>query len=101
MNQTVFLFLILVLAIGLPLFFKISESLKGEKHYLFGVYGSNHPLSKKVYQINKDTNEIIKEWGSIIEAERLLKIRSISSVCKGHHKTAGGFKWAYVKNYLL
>ena len=28
MNETVFLFLILVLAIGLPLFFKISESLK-------------------------------------------------------------------------
>jgi hypothetical protein len=33
MNQIVFLFLILVLAIGLPLFFKIKESLKKSEGY--------------------------------------------------------------------
>jgi hypothetical protein len=33
MNQTVFVFLILVLAIGLPLFFKVSESLKNMEGY--------------------------------------------------------------------
>jgi hypothetical protein len=34
MNQIVFLFLILVLAIGLPLFFKIKESLKNSEGYV-------------------------------------------------------------------
>ena len=33
MNQTIFLFLILVLAVGFPLFFKISESFKKREGY--------------------------------------------------------------------
>ena len=43
MNETVFLFLILVLAIGLPLFFKISESLNniGEGFTNYGITFEN------------------------------------------------------------
>ena len=40
MNQTVFLFLILVLAVGFPLFFKISESFKKREGY------SNYTLDR-------------------------------------------------------
>jgi len=66
-----------------------------------GKYGRDHHSSIAVYQIDKDTNKIIKEWGGIRLAERELKIRHISDCCKGRLKTAGGFKWAYVKNYPL
>ena len=40
MNQIVFLFLILVLAIGLPLFFKMYNSIEGYSNYsLVGAMG--------------------------------------------------------------
>jgi hypothetical protein len=51
-----------------------------------------------VYQIDKDTNEIIEEFESAAEVERILDIahQSISKVCKGKYKTAGGYKWLYI-----
>lgn len=75
--------------------------LTGESHPMFGKTGKNHPQSKAVFQINKDTNEIIKEWESMTSAEKELKIRHISECCRGKLKISGGFKWAYVKNYPL
>lgn len=42
---------------------------------------------------------LIKEWGSIKDASRGLKINDsdISYCCKHKRKTAGGFKWEYKK----
>ena len=62
---------------------------------------TNHPsYSKSVFQIDKNTNEIIAEFPSIIEASRQTKInrRGILGCCgnKPHYNTAGGFKWKYV-----
>ena len=52
--------------------------------------------SKPILQFTKD-GEFIKEWPSMIEAERQIRIAhsSICKCCKGKSKTAGGFIWAY------
>lgn len=50
-----------------------------------------------VLQINKMTNEIIAEFPSLAAATAATGIATstISNVCKGKGKTAGGFKWKY------
>ena len=50
-----------------------------------------------VLQINKETNEIIQEFNSLAEAEKITHIAkaTICNVCNGKGKTAGGFKWQY------
>ena len=52
---------------------------------------------KPVLQIDVQTNKIIKEWTSSKDAGENLSIypTSITKVCKGKGKTAGGFKWSY------
>lgn len=55
-------------------------------------------FSKRVEQINKDTNEIIKVWDSIKEATKGLGLKSsysIWQIINGKGKTAAGFKWRY------
>lgn len=56
---------------------------------------------KITLQINPNTNEIIAEFPSTIEAQRQLGISHshISACCnnKPHCNTAGGFKWKYKK----
>ena len=54
MNQTVFLFLILVLAIGIPLFFKIYESMKNMEGY------SNYTLDKSLMRFYSTPNSKIE-----------------------------------------
>lgn len=60
---------------------------------------NNPQISRKINQYDINGN-FIKEWESIIEVERQLKIRNshISECCKGKCKTAGGFIWKYQKN---
>lgn len=50
-----------------------------------------------VTQIDKITGEILKEWASIKEAAISLSIdpSSMTKVCKGKKKSAGGFIWKY------
>ena len=56
--------------------------------------------NKKVIQIDKNTDEIIKIWDSISDAsEQVLgdrKSSRISAACRGKYKTVGGFKWLYL-----
>lgn len=56
-------------------------------------------LCKKVRQYTID-GEFIKEFPSIIEVNRQLKIArcGIINCCIGKAKTAGGFKWEYVES---
>ena len=53
---------------------------------------------REVIQIDKDTLEVIAQYDSISEASKLLNIASgsITKVCQGKRKTAGGFCWSYV-----
>lgn len=50
-----------------------------------------------VCQIDKNTNEIIRIFESIGDAERATgNGRHIASVCKGKRETANGYKWKYL-----
>ena len=57
----------------------------------------NTKKSKPILQIDKDTNEIIAEFPSGAEVERILgfNVSNINNVCKGKRKTAYGFIWKY------
>jgi len=77
---------------------KMSISRTGEKNHRYRKYGKENPLSKKVLQIDVNTNEIIKIWDSGQDIKRELGLRHISECCNGKVKTCGGFKWAYVKS---
>jgi len=55
---------------------------------------------RKVLQIDPNTCEIIKVWGSTREPQRVLGISNVSSVCKGQRKTMGGFIWKYAEEDL-
>ena len=91
---------------------KMSEAHKGEKHWFYGKHHSeetkqkiskgkkgipNIKLSKPVLQIDKNTNEVIAEFPSIMEVQRQLgyKQGNISMCCNGNRKTCGGFIWQY------
>lgn len=56
------------------------------------------PNKKRILQLDKNTHEIIKEWGSIIEASEALQIEraNIGACCNGRLKTAGGFSWKFL-----
>ncbi len=53
---------------------------------------------KEIYQIDLQTNEIIKKWPSIITASRELGIKKhiISRICLGQKKKPHSFHWEYV-----
>lgn len=56
--------------------------------------------SRKILQINKDTNEIIAKYPSINAALRhfnlpITKRANIVECCKGKQKTGYGYKWKY------
>lgn len=53
-------------------------------------------ISKRVYQIDKNTNEIIAEFKSCAEAAQTTGIANIGLCAKGRLKSAGGFLWRYV-----
>lgn len=68
------------------------------KKPLLGKFGKDHHTSKKVIQISLN-GEAIKVWDSIISVEKAGIAQSgyISQCAKGKGRTAGGYKWEYVK----
>ena len=57
---------------------------------------------KPVCKIDITTNEVLKIYSSIVEAERENNIQKhIASVCKGKRQTAGGYKWKYLDDINL
>ena len=71
--------------------------LSGVNNYAYGKRGDLSFNAIPVYQINKDTNEIIAEFGSMIEAAKQThcNLSKISMVCSGKRLTTGGYKWKY------
>jgi len=67
---------------------------------MIGKSGKDSPTSKVVCQLTKD-NHLIAEYFGAAEACRHTGIHysAISKCCKGYHKTAGGFKWKFKKDY--
>lgn len=68
-----------------------------DNHPLYGKVGSKNPKAKKVLQINKDTNEIIKVWGCAIDIRNELGFSTspIYNCCNNKIHTAYGYKWQY------
>lgn len=75
--------------------FKLKMKKIGEKNKKVG---SASVFARRIYQIDLDTNEIIREWGSIKEAADYYNIKyvSICCACRGKTKSSVGFKWQYV-----
>jgi len=66
--------------------------------------GFNHPNSKSIVQINKYTNELIKIYGSIREAEININGKTTGNIFRVlsnnySNKSAFGFKWMYKEDY--
>lgn len=55
----------------------------------------DHKLGKAVLQIDKATGEVIAEFESLSQAQRLTGITfgNISNNLRGHNKSAGGYVW--------
>ena len=79
---------------------KLPYRLMGEKNPSYNKFGENNAKSIKVVQLNKETYELIRVWGSIVDAKRELKITHISDCCKNKRNHAGGFKWMYYEDYI-
>lgn len=91
---------------------KISESLKGEKHFWYGkhhteeskkkISEANKARKKCVYQIDKKTGDTIAYFDSIMEAAKAISIShsAIFNVCNKKLKTAGGYIWRYSDDIL-
>lgn len=62
--------------------------------------GKDCPNSKRICQIDLDGN-LINIWDSATDASNILGIdqSSISMVCSGRRKTAGGFVWVHEYDY--
>ena len=89
---------------------KMSESVTGEKHPMFGKHhseeskkkmsesktGNHNSPTKPVIQFSKD-GEFIAEYPSTMEAERQTGCNQghICKCCKGKRKSCGGFIWKY------
>lgn len=74
----------------------LKKGRKGIIPPLKGIFGVNHPLSKKVIQYDLYGN-IIKEWDCLSDIKRDLfyHIGNISSCCSGNLKTYKGYIWKY------
>jgi group I intron endonuclease len=97
---------------------RTSETLKGRKHTPKRVkkmvenktkthhtedskdkIGLNCPHRRPIVQIDKKTNQLIREWRSAEYARSVLGLQHISCVCRGVRKTAGGYKWKFKDEY--
>lgn len=56
--------------------------------------GSEHPSAKPILQLTKD-GELVKRWGSIVDASQFYCKTSIKDVLRGKHKTHKGYVWKY------
>lgn len=72
----------------------ISQSENIQHGYLHG--RKVPPRTKQCIQLDNDGNQI-RKYSSLAEASRMTGInyQSISRVCNGKRKQAGGFKWKY------
>lgn len=60
-------------------------------------HGAKNPKARRVYQLDKSTNEILNTFETINEAAEHVHCNPsfITLVCRGMRNTAKGFKWEY------
>lgn len=57
-------------------------------------YGSENPCARPILQLDMEGN-LVKRWGSIVEASREFTRTSIKDCLKGKYKQHRGFQWRY------
>lgn len=69
----------------------------GERNPMYGRLGADNPNSIPIYQLNKYTGDIIREYDSLASAGRDLGVNTgkICLVCQGKRDSAYGYKWKY------
>lgn len=77
----------------------LSQQKTGQLNPMYNKCGKENHNSKPVYQVDIDSNQIIRQWDCASEASRELKI-SHSRICacarnRRYVKSAGGYKWQY------
>lgn len=72
-------------------------SQSGENNAMYGRLGADNPNSIPIIQLNKYTNQKIKEYDSMASAGRELgvNVSKICECCKGRRLSAYGYKWEY------
>lgn len=83
----------------------VGGSVKGELSNNFGNKGLNNPMSKQICQVDTETREVIKIWGSLREAESAIgiNITHVSKICEflktdNFLKVSKGFFWCYERD---
>lgn len=63
--------------------------------------GGDDPGRKEVYQIDGQTNKIIKVYSCAMDAaeENNLDLSHLTKVCRHEENSCGGYKWSYSENY--
>lgn len=81
---------------GLPVYKKDIVELYNKLNNIEFKKETNKP--KKVAQIDKNTDKIIRIFNSTIEAAKFINKNNshITEVCNGIHTTAYGYKWKYI-----
>jgi len=85
---------------------KMSESTKGENSPWYGKHPSEETkrkisMARKIEIVQLSLKgEYIKEWDSVMDAEKSLNITNISNCCTGKQKMAGGLHWMYYDDYI-
>lgn len=69
----------------------------GKNNAMYGRLGADNPNSIPIIQLNKYTNQKIKEYDSMASAGRELCVNTgkICECCKGKRLSAYGYKWEY------
>ena len=62
-----------------------------------GIEKSAKAKRKAVNMINPDTNQVLKTFISISDAQRQTNIRNICMACNGLRQKAEGYKWEYAE----
>jgi group I intron endonuclease len=57
-------------------------------------YGSDNPSAKAILQLDMDGN-VVKRWGSIVEASQYFCKTSIKDCLRGKYKQHKGYQWRY------
>lgn len=77
---------------------RLSQVLKGRTPSRQAFEALSQACSIQVFQYTKD-GEFVKAWPSsnVVEQELGIFRGNVSRCCKGQRKTAGGYRWSYIK----
>ena len=73
---------------------KTAEEIARRQSHRVYKYGAENPCARPILQLDMDGN-IVKRWGSIIEAAEVYCRTSIKDCLRGKYKQHRGYQWRY------